>query len=467
MNMNKKCWLLLFVAVALSLTACQAKQEESVQPTEENQLMEEKTENIKKEETLVQEVDKEPHWAEGLPLNMKKLPWSVDTSTAVYLQELCDPKYEGRSAGSTGNRAVADWIEEQFIAFGLQKYPSFSSYRQSFRSDVFEMLPGTAYLVAEDGTETELQLGVEWTYTPSYEEIDLTLPMSADLEECAEGTAFLDATTTKQDYPRRIISIVSSDLTMGTGHFSHDADKNATRIRLLPDIYEKLKEEGMKLHVKLPLEAQEGEAENVLAYLPGANSERAVLLCAHFDGSGQSGRLMPSAYDNASGTATLLQTASLLSKAEELPCDVIFAAFNSEEIGLVGSEAFSAQIKNKYSQILVVNIDCVGWKDEAHIVYAVDNQSVLRDNLSAALGLQYVSIDYASDQLSFRESNMRSVLISQAANYSGGVANRIAHSYRDTADNLDTDSMDALAEQLSIWVLERGDLSLTSYVVYW
>ena len=62
---------------------------------------------------------------------------------------------------------------------------------------------------------------------------------------------------------------------------------------------------------------------------------------------------------------------------------------------------------------------------------------------------------------------MRSVLISQEANYSGGAANRISHSYRDTVDNLDTDSMDELAKKLCIWVLERGDLSFAAYVVVW
>ena len=232
-------------------------------------------------------------------------------------------------------------------------------------------------------------------------------------------------------------------------------------------MYEKLKEEGSKLHIKLPMAAQKGKAENIIAYLPGENSEHAVLLCAHFDGSGQSGRLMPSAYDNASGMATLLQTASWLSKSGSLPCDVIIAAFNSEEIGLVGSESFAVQIKSKYEQISVINIDCVGWKDETHVIYAENSQGVLRNDLAAALELQYMGVDYASDHMSFREANMRSVLISQEANYSGGAANRISHSYRDTVDNLDTDSMDELAKKLCIWVLERGDLSFSAYVVVW
>ena len=350
---------------------------------------------------------------------------------------------------------------------GLQMYPSFSSYRHSFNSDVFEMLPGYAAIVSADGTETELELGVEWTYTPSYEELDLTLPLSENMEDCKAGKAFLDATATKQDYPRRELSVVSSDLTTNTGHFSGDGHENKSRIKVLPEVYEKLKEEGSKLHIKLPMAAQKGKAENVIAYLPGEDSERAVLLCAHFDGSGQSGRLMPSAYDNASGMATLLQTASWLSKADSLPCDVIIAAFNSEEIGLVGSEAFAVQLKSKYEQISVINIDCVGWKDEAHVIYAENSQGVLRNDLAAALELQYMGVDYASDHMSFRESNMRSVLISQEANYSGGAADRIAHSYRDTIDNLDTDSMDELAKKLCIWVLERGDLSFSAYVVVW
>ena len=456
--------LCLLLAATLLLTACQTE-EEVMAPVEE--VPAEKQESTVKAESVIEEIDKELHWAEGFPLETEKLPWTVDTSSAAYLQELCDPKYEGRAAGSRGNRAAAYWIEEQFVGMGLQMHPSFSSYRHSFNSDVFEMLPGYAAVVAVDGTETELELGVEWTYTPSYEELDLTLPLSENVEDCRTGKAFLDATATKQDYPRQEISVVSSDLTTNTGHFSGDGHENKSRIKVLPEVYEKLKEEGSKLHIKLPMAAQKGKVENIIAYLPGENKEHAVLLCAHFDGSGQSGRLMPSAYDNASGMATLLQTASWLSKADSLPCDVIIAAFNSEEIGLVGSEAFAVQIKSKYEQVSVINIDCVGWKDETHVIYAENSQGILRNDLAAALELQYLGVDYASDHMSFREANMRSVLISQEANYSGGAANRISHSYRDTVDNLDTDSMDELAKKLCIWVLERGDLSFAAYVVVW
>ena len=456
--------LCLLLAATLLLTACQSE-EEVMAPKEE--VPTDKQESTVKEESVIEEIDKELHWAEGFPLETEELPWTVYTSSAVYLQELCDPKYEGRAAGSSGNRAAADWIEEQFVGMGLQMHPSFSSYRHSFNSDVFEMLPGYAAIVSADGTETELELGVEWTYTPSYEELDLTLPLSENMEDCKAGKAFLDATATKQDYPRRELSVVSSDLTTNTGHFSGDGHENKSRIKVLPEVYEKLKEEGSKLHIKLPMAAQKGKAENIIAYLPGENKEHAVLLCAHFDGSGQSGRLMPSAYDNASGMATLLQTASWLSKSGSLPCDVIIAAFNSEEIGLVGSEAFAFQIKSKYEQISVINIDCVGWKDEAHVIYAENSQGVLRNDLSAALELQYMGVDYASDHMSFREANMKSVLISQEANHSGGAANRISHSYRDTVDNLDTDSMDELAKKLCIWVLERGDLSFAAYIVVW
>lgn len=456
--------LCILMAATMLLTAC--RQEEDVAaPVEE--IPAEKADATVKEKVFIEEIDMEPHWAEGFPLTREKLPWTVDTSSADYLLELCAPKYEGRSAGSAGNRATADWIEEQFVEMGLQQYPAFSSYRQSFSSDVFEMLPGYAAIISADGTETELELGTEWTYTPSYEEIDLTLPLSENMEDCEAGKAFLDATVTKQNSPWRVISVVSSDLTTNTGHFSRDGYNNASRIKVLPEVYGKFKEEATKLHIKLPLAAKKGKADNVIAYLPGENSERAVVLCAHFDGSGESGRLMPSAYDNASGVATLLQTASWLCNADSLPCDVIIAALNSEEIGLVGSEAFSSQIKNRYQQILTVNIDCVGWKDEPHVIYAENSQSVLRNNLAAALDLQYIGVDYSSDHMSFRESNMKSVMISQQANFSGGVADRIAHSYRDTMDNLDTDSMDELAKQLSIWVLERGDMAVSSYVLYW
>src|SRR5262249_47457072 len=96
-----------------------------------------------------------------------------------------------------------------------------------------------------------------------------------------------------------------------------------------------------------------GLAYNVLARLPGKTSERFVLVGAHYDhlGRGESSSLDPKgvgqihhgADDNASGTAAVLEMARILSRGAKPECDVVFALWSGEELGLLGSEHWAAE----------------------------------------------------------------------------------------------------------------------------
>ncbi|MEO6711035.1 MAG: M20/M25/M40 family metallo-hydrolase, partial [Planctomycetota bacterium] len=91
-----------------------------------------------------------------------------------------------------------------------------------------------------------------------------------------------------------------------------------------------------------------GTAYNVLAKLPGTDAARTVVIGAHYDhlGLGGEGSLAPGktgeihngADDNASGTATVLEMARILSRSPRPAGDVIFALWSGEELGLLGSE---------------------------------------------------------------------------------------------------------------------------------
>lgn len=117
---------------------------------------------------------------------------------------------------------------------------------------------------------------------------------------------------------------------------------------------------------------------NVLASLPGrdpALSAEAVLIGAHYDhiGMGQfdsaagpagRGRLHPGADDNASGTAAVLEVAQWMAA---LPSDqrprrtVIFASFDAEEKGLIGSAFAAARPLVPERQLIgMINLDMFG-----------------------------------------------------------------------------------------------------------
>lgn len=242
-----------------------------------------------------------------------------------------------------------------------------------------------------------------------------------------------------------------------------------SRITVTDAVYEQLKQEGYQIYLRLPDGIEEqGTADNVVGYLPGKDHTKAVVLGANFDGAGQCGPLlMPGAYNNASGVATLLQTARWLAASDELPCDVVFAAFNTEDNREKGSSALSEYIEKQYTQIRMVNLKCLGWKEQPLTVYGADSEADLRKSLAGGLGVQYADMDVGGDEAAFREENMSSVVLIQDACLNKQEVSAVLNSVHDVPENLDFAMLDETAKKLAAWVIERGDEPLVSYVVYW
>ena len=77
---------------------------------------------------------------------------------------------------------------------------------------------------------------------------------------------------------------------------------------------------------------------NIIARLRPAGSDPLIIIGAHFD----SVIGTPGADDNASGVAVLLEAARILSQMI-LRTQVLFCAFNLEELNMIGSTAFVAK----------------------------------------------------------------------------------------------------------------------------
>ncbi|HSR53499.1 MAG TPA: M28 family peptidase [Acidobacteriota bacterium] len=102
---------------------------------------------------------------------------------------------------------------------------------------------------------------------------------------------------------------------------------------------------GLGAEIEVSLEREAFKVRNVLARLPGRDPElahEAVVLGAHFDHLGRRGATVYNgADDNASGVAALLEIAQALTQGGRAPRrSVLFAAFNAEEKGLLGSRHY-------------------------------------------------------------------------------------------------------------------------------
>ena len=98
---------------------------------------------------------------------------------------------------------------------------------------------------------------------------------------------------------------------------------------------------------------------NVIARAGDARNGPLIILGAHFDSVEGS----PGADDNASGVAVLLEAARILSGLR-LRSQLLFCAFNLEELNMIGSTHFAKRLKAAGAKVrAMVSLEMVGFTD--------------------------------------------------------------------------------------------------------
>lgn len=286
----------------------------------------------------------------------------TEQSAADLLAYLTSPVLRGRAVGSDGNVQAAKDIAALFAALGYE--PLGEDYLLPYTDELVrqENAGSLLALIAQDGKRTELTPGEDYIYAPSFQSVDVVLPVSDDLSAAAAREAVYcgeDARRHSLDN-ENVIALDFADLEKATT-LNNATIQDAGVYLLLSDRFRPaLEQAGAQVELKLNACAEVGTAYNVAAVRRGSSGKTAVVIGAHFDGSGFYGDVYyPSAYDNGSGTTAMLLTACLLRDIEP-ESDVVFVAFNGEERGLGGSKAFAPWICEKYDSVAVINIDCAG-----------------------------------------------------------------------------------------------------------
>lgn len=148
----------------------------------------------------------------------------------------------------------------------------------------------------------------------------------------------------------------------GSGHTFEEILALANADKLLPKF-----KIPASIRASVKMDTSEIESQNVVGVLPGNDpnlKNEYVVLSAHLDhvGVGQpinGDRIYNGAMDNASGVATLLETASRLHNTKQsFRRSIVFLAVTAEEKGLLGSKYFAAHPTVPAKQIVAnVNVD--------------------------------------------------------------------------------------------------------------
>jgi hypothetical protein len=167
--------------------------------------------------------------------------------------------------------------------------------------------------------------------------------------------------------PTVALSRKAADMLLGAGNSS------------TADVEKRVKDNSSPLPLKISIEFKtdvvkiEGQGANVVGLIKGSDPQMAaeyVVIGAHYDHLGlggpeslaqkPEGEIHHGADDNASGTAALIEIARVLAQSRPKR-SVVFIAFSAEELGLLGSAAYT---KNPpvplASTVAMLNMDMVG-----------------------------------------------------------------------------------------------------------
>ncbi len=273
-----------------------------------------------------------------------------------HVKYLASPELKGRGSGTPGLEKAASYIARQFKSLRLQ--PVFgNSYFQPFPVTT-DAKPGAQFWSKAANAKAHGARGVIFindrpNHPGDGDELDRS--MRAGVPTNA-GLPFIQV---KVAVAEKWFAAAGKDLN-----------------RIVEDIDKDLKPESFAFPDALRIQAHADikriikPVRNVAAYLPGTTDEY-VIIGAHYDhlGLGEHSSLAPAqmgkphlgADDNASGTAGLIELAHWFAGQPTQKRGILFIAFASEELGLLGSRQYvdhpALPLKRA---VAMINMDMIG-----------------------------------------------------------------------------------------------------------
>lgn len=310
---------------------------------------------------------------------------------------LCTPACAGRRSGSPGIEVARRALLARLVALGLAPLPGDESYAEPFSVEGVALDSLRGRLFDPDGRVTPLQLSLSAPCAPLGAVRLAAWPAGAPLPLTAKGALVVrqgpaGPAGAESFSPNALLEEVRAGGGLGLLLVPHPADSTGIFARHLarsrgrdprvyalagegpapllafgdgpaaPGVYAGATAQPIGWRLELPGgQALAHRGVNLVGRLvPQGETAAAapvILLCAHYDhlGEGPEG-VFPGADDNASGVATLLETARLLA-AQAPAAEIRFLFPDAEELGALGAKAYLARWGKP---ALVINLDSVG-----------------------------------------------------------------------------------------------------------
>jgi Zn-dependent M28 family amino/carboxypeptidase len=204
--------------------------------------------------------------------------------------------------------------------------------------------------------------------------------------------------------------------------------------------------------------------------LTGSTNDRSILISAHYDSRmqdiNQANARAPGADDNASGVASVLELARILSKLG-LKSDIQYVLFSGEEQGQWGSMSYAKYLESNNMRIdLIINLDMIGYpalgQGNVSIEFDLGNKFATNDIYSKRVGqfikqtaLKYVNLNAIMDPLGRTdlipfEATGNTVI---GIHDGGSKLNPNYHTTSDTPDTLDIEYLTSITKLVLVAIL--------------
>jgi len=323
--------------------------------------------------------------------NVQAQESSLERNLKKHISFLADDKLEGRRAGTLGEQKAMVYIAGQFKKSGLRP-KGVKGYLQPFEINEGKRMGDGAYLQVGDkrlipgqdyfilpysGTKT-----FDFIYTNQSTRKNYLMVRIDSILTQANSNPHFDATEALYKIALDAEQNGASEIFFYSSSNQDDLrfNKRDKSVPLkIPVVY--LNGNTYKHYIELNSRTKiNGKAEivndirtghNVVGYIDN-KAKYTVILGAHFDhlGYGEDGNSMlrtgerlihNGADDNASGTAALIELASLLKKSNLKNNNYLLIAFSGEELGLYGSKYFVEKPTIDLNKVnYMINMDMVG-----------------------------------------------------------------------------------------------------------
>lgn len=384
-----------------------------------------------------------------------------------YLKMLVSESFDGRFPGTPGNIAAAEFIRKTMIDVGLSSPEFTDDFFMTFSAIIPIKIEKTTLALETEQEMFHFDFGRDYVefvtrnfakgigaYSGSFRIIDDPLDLysfedsdiivyTLDAIKDINYDTLFNQILLEKNKPKMVLYESNQQ---NSGYFvlspysrfvtKNDNEDGMMIYKVSQKVIEKLMDhsEGV-LHASTHVETNRIDMSNIIGMIDGTGDSGYVLM-AHFDhlGNNFDGTYNPGAIDNASGVATLLALSETLFEHGNPDLDYYFIAFNGEEAGLYGSEAFAAHMALPIEGFEFINIDMVG--SSANIPVTVSSTMIHSHALQSRmlelaneLGIETIISDSgSSDHVPIEYAGYSAVSLTE-------LDKRYYHSPNDTIEN--------------------------------